>query len=84
LSADGVLIGYIGIERAAQSHIDQLQPTADPQERFALVDGLAQEVQFQLVSLRIDLVDLRVGLGAIALRLDIPASAEQQAIQARE
>jgi hypothetical protein len=70
--------GDILYERAAERDIDQLDAPADAEHRSVSRSGRIEEIDFELVTLRVDAIGRGMdGGGAITARLDIRTAAEE-------
>ena len=89
-----VIVGVVGDRRrqpqivdvlyqpAAAGHVDELEPQADGQDRDAGLVGAAEQFELERLAPRVHRLGLRVSRFAVALRVEIRAAGEEQAIDA--
>ena len=82
LAAD--FVGQVLDERATEGDIDDLQATADAQERFATRGSFASQVELGVVTQNINVVGFGVLVGAVQMRLDVAAARDQDPIDVIE
>jgi len=76
--ADGVG-GQVLVQRAAEEHVEQLQPAADRQHRQLAVEDGRQQRQLAIVARPVD-ADGRVRLLAVQRRVDVGAAGEHERV----
>lgn len=69
------------IERAAESDVEDLRAAANGENRKVLFPGLANEVEFELVALRLNGAALGKGRLAVEPRVDVGTAREQQPVE---
>jgi hypothetical protein len=74
-------LGQVLVQRAAQGHVEDLQAPADGQHGQAHVDGCSDQGQLGLVALGVGAVHLGVLMPAVAPRLYVAPSGQDQAVE---
>ena len=75
------LFGNVSVKRPSQAHIHYLKAPANAEERLSSRNDCIQQIEFQLVSLRVNSIDFGMRNRAVISRSNIPAAGEQDSVQ---
>ena len=77
------LVGDVGVQRPAESHVDDLAAAADAEERFAVERGSLDHLPFNGIPRQIHAIDAGMRLAGRKLEGNVSPTGEENAIQAR-
>ena len=72
------------VEVSAEGHVEDLHSAADAQVRHAALDRSAGQRDLEVIALTVGRLDARLGLLAVAARVEVGAADQEQAVDAVE